>query len=144
MCIGEFILTTKINSFNLSTDFSSLRNDDNGTFTLVVPGSANIGASSSASYTADLTVGAQASASRVKIESSRDPGKWYINSRAFNRTGTSGGFPSGYTMYVSTYRISATQVRVEASFNNPYGATLTTQAGNETLTINVRTMILPF
>lgn len=135
---------TKINSFIESSDFATLRNDDNDSFTVVVPGSVSVAAGAHLTYTNDLEVGTKATSARVKIQSSRAPGDWYITSRGFNRTGTLSGSPFGYTLYVNYYRISATKMRAEVSISNPYGSTLVTQSGAETFTFSVRTMILPF
>lgn len=135
----------KPNSFTLATDFATLRNDDSGTTSLVMPGSAIL--FTSGQITADITVGAPASSTRVRLNSSRDPNTWLLaNGVALNRTGTfvSDGLPAPYTLYVNTYRTSPTVLRLDASLQNPYSETIYTQSGDETITIVVKTLILPF
>ncbi|SIC60149.1 hypothetical protein [Mycobacteroides abscessus] len=135
---------SKPERFIYSSDFATLKNDDDGLTTVTVVGGAVIGAGATYAVSSDLTVGSQLGESRIRISSSKiGSSRHYAGYLGVNRTGTVGGSPFSYTIYALVSRINATQVRCICIIQNPYGAALTAAAGNETFTFKINTFIPP-
>lgn len=136
-------MSSAAESFIYTSDFATLKNDDNGTTTVTVPGGVSIAGGAVYTISADLTVGSQLGEARVRIKSSKQGSQFYLGFFGANRTGTESGFPAPYTLFALVSRISATQVRCTCMIPNPYSGTLTGAAGNETFTFTVNTFISP-
>lgn len=131
--------------FILTTDYATLKNDDSGTFQLVVPGSMNISSGGIYSNITTVTIGGNSVNTRSQINSSRDSTLWLAASQVdFQRTGTVGGSPSPYTLFTSINRIGIGELELRIAIVNVAAGTLTTQAGNETITFDIRTFKSPF
>lgn len=131
--------------FILTTDYATLKNDDSGTFQIVVPGSFNIGSGSSYYNPTDIILGSDSVNTRSQINSSRSSTVWTAASQVdFQRTGTVGGSPAGYSLLTSINRVDNDTLRIAVNIFNVYAGTLTTQSGSETITFDIRTFLSPF
>lgn len=135
-----------VNDFILSTDYATLKNDNNATIQVTFPGStvvpASVGVAGSAvEVHTDVTMGAPGAISRIQISSTKDAGIIHpARNVYYNRTGDLGS----YQIVAFTYRTSPTTLRCSAFVTNPYNAILTTEAGDETFTFYVNTFLPPF
>lgn len=122
--------------------FDTLKNDDDITGTVTLPGSASIAAAGRQIVTTDVTVGTSESILDTRTKSSKAGSQYYLASviLSFTRTGSLGA----YSVFAHAYHTSATNVRLEVFATNPYGLTLTTEAGDETFTFKLRTYKDPF
>lgn len=138
--------TSRPSQFIMSSDYSTLANDDRGDVSVTFPGSQAVTASGGIkSYTSDIELGSLGSSTRWRIASSKDSNKWFVGAQVlYNRTGTVSGSPASYSILATVTKSSATTVTVIAVVNNPYGATLTTEAGDETFQFHINTFIPPF
>jgi hypothetical protein len=135
---------SKPERFIYSSDFATLKNDDNGVTTVTIVSNAVVGAGATYTVSSDLTVGSQLGEGRIRISSSKlGSSKYYAGFLGVNRTGTVSGSPAPYTLYALVYRINATQMRCICIIQNPNGAALTCAAGDETFTFKVNTFIPP-
>lgn len=132
-------------SFIATTDFPTLKNDDSGDTTITIPASVNIAGNGYAEYTADVVAGSSGAIQSSRIASSKDSNKWYqAQVVVLNRTGLNGGFPASYNVAFFIRRLSTTTLRCEVLIPNPYGTTLTTEAGVETVSYHINTFIPPY
>jgi len=141
---------TKPESFILTSDFATLKNDSNVTVSVTVPSSVVIPGSVTAvgqyvEYHQDSTSGKQGAISRIQISSSGDSNRIYpARTVSWERLGTVGGVGGfSYSVFAFTYRVNPTTVRCMAYIMNPYSTPLTTAAG-ETITFYVATFLPPF
>lgn len=131
--------------FIMSSDFASLKNDDEVTITVTVPGSQSVAAGDKWTATTDMTAGTKNASLRSQVTASKAPNDTYALPNIYvTRNGTVSGFPSPYSLYAFLTRVSPTTIRATAMILNPYGATLTGEAGSETFTFKVRTFRSPF
>lgn len=131
--------------FITNSDFATLKNDNGGSTSITFLGSTSISGSSFSQLTSDLTIGARASINRLQISSSKDASTRYATlSLGYTRTGTSSAAPASYGIVAYVSRTSATNLRFAVYVPNPYGASLTTESGNETFTFYINTFIPPF
>lgn len=135
---------TKPESFILTTDYATLKNDAKTTLTITLPGSQNITAGNTLLLTATATIGVAGASERAQIYSSKLTYYWAGNIVSIARDGLVGGSPSSYNTVAELYRSSATQVTAQVSIFNPYAGTLTTEAVDEVFTFAVATFIPPF
>lgn len=139
-----------INHFILSTDYATLKNDNETTVQVTFPGSVIVGGSvlpagTSMERHTDVTIGAQGAISRIQISSTKDASIIHpARNVYYNRTGTVLGFSTPYTIVAFVYRISPTTMRCTALVTNPTSDPLTTEAGDETFTFYVNTFLPPF
>ena len=137
-------MSSKPEKFIYSSDFATLKNDDNGFTTVTVVGSAVIAGGAVYTVSSDLTVGSQLGEGRIRISSSKiGSSTFYAGYLGVNRTGTESGSPAPYTIYAIVSRISATQVRCLCMIGNPYATALTCAAGSETFVFKINTFISP-
>lgn len=131
--------------FILTTDYATLKNDDSGTFQLVVPGSMNIASGGVYSNISNVSIGGDSVNTRSQINSTRASTIWVAASQVdFQRTGTVSGSPSPYTLFTSINRIGVGELELRIAIVNVSIDTLTTQAGDETITFDIRTFKSPF
>jgi hypothetical protein len=131
--------------FILTTDYATLKNDDSGTFQLVVPGSMSVAAGGSYSNTSSITLGSNSVNTRSQINSSRSSTVWTAASQVdFTRTGTVLGVPTAYSLFTVISRTGTHTLQIAALIFNPNANTLTTQSGSETITFDIRTFLSPF
>lgn len=136
---------TKPTQFILNTSYATLKNDDSGSGSVVVPSSVNIAGSGSVSYSTDLTIGAQGAFTRARIRSSKEGSRWIVaNAIGYIRTGTTLGSPAIYDIFAFVWRPNATTLRLQVHIQNPYSSTLTTASGAETIDFFVNTFLPPF
>ena len=129
---------TKPESFISTTDYATLKNDGTATLTITLPASVAIASSTNYTLTSDVTVGTAGSSDRAQIHSSRLNKRYVTNLLSIDRSGT-----DPYTILVSLYRTSATNLRAVVDIRNPYGSTLTTESTAETFTFYVNTFLPP-
>lgn len=127
--------------FNLTTDLDTIINDSYQTASVVIPGSIVLAAGGRAIYTSDVTISNSAVAD-IRYQTSRDTTRDYLASiqMSFTRTGSLGG----YSLFIDGYHTSPTNLRLQAFITNPYGSTMTAQAGDETISFKIRTYKDPF
>lgn len=138
-----------LNNFALNTDYDSLKNDANGTFTVTVPASSSIGAGTEKAWTQDIQLGSSASLLNVKVKNNRtgpsDQGaahanQWYV------LTGTNyqrfSGLP-GYSLQVTCFHNGGNTIRCRVSVFNAGTSTLTTDNVNDVFTFAIRTYLAP-
>ena len=132
-------------SFTVTTDFPTLKNDGLGDTTITIPASVNIAGNGYAEYTSDVVAGASGAIQSSRIASSKDSNRWYqAQVVVLDRTGVNGGFSAPYSVAFFIRRLSATTLRCEVLIPNPYGTTLTTEAGVETISYHINTFIPPY
>lgn len=135
----------KPNSFILTTDFATLKNDDSSSTTVVAPGLAVVPGSSYLEYHSDLGIGVQGSITRIQISSSKNSNIIQLTRNVSgSRTGTVLGFSTPYSIYAFVYRLDANTIRCQAYIPNPYADPLTTEAGDETFTFYINTFLPPY
>lgn len=132
----------KAESFILTSDFATLKNDDTKSIDVVLPASVVIAPGTLYNVSADLTIGAPGAEQRVKVKSSRIGAKYFTG--MFNSTweGTTPFGPAIYTSYARAIRISPTVVRCIVTVPNPYPDPLTTGI-SETFSFIVNTFLPP-
>lgn len=131
--------------FILTTDYATLKNDDSGTFQLAVPGSMVIASGGTFSSSMDVIIGDDSVNTRSQINSSRASTIWVAASQVdFERTGTVLGSPSPYTLFTTINRIGTNTLQLAVAIQNNNIDPLTTQAGDETITFDIRTFLSPF
>jgi hypothetical protein len=131
--------------FILTTDYATLKNDDSGTFQLVVPGSMSIASGATYTNSSDVILGDDSVNLRSQINSSRASTIWVATTQLdLPRTGTVLGSPSPYTLFTTVDRVGTNTIRVAAAIFNNAANTLTTQSGAETITFDLRTFLSPF
>lgn len=131
--------------FILTTDYATLKNDDSGTFQLVVPGSMAILSGGFYSNTSNVTLGFKSANTRSQINSSRSSTIWTAASQVdFARTGTVLGSPSPYSLFTMINRVGDNTIEISVLIFNNNANTLTTQSGAETITFDIRTFLSPF
>lgn len=136
---------TKPSKFILTTDFPTLKNDDTQAGQLVLPGSLTVASGGNVTGTGDVTMGQLGAVIRGRIASTKNSDIFYSGQAiVFDRVGTFAGSPAPYPMACFMYRISATVVRFVVYIPNPYGGTLTLEAGTDTITLQANTFITPF
>lgn len=120
----------------------TLKNDDDTTVTVTIPGSTVIAAAGQSLASSDVTIGSDQSMADFRVQTSRDTTRDYLATiqLTFNRSGSLGSYP----IYVTAYHLSAGIIRVQAFAVNNYGSSMTGQAGNETFTFKIRTFKAPF
>lgn len=141
---------TKPSNFILSSDYSTLKNDDTNSVSIVIPGSIVIPASGTYSYSAsaNLTIGSIGSLSRTQVNTSRNATDWYFTPLLqIFATGTgslSGTIDYDYFVYIT--RTSATTVTANVLIQNDSfpAETLTTESTARTITFKVATFLPPF
>lgn len=123
-----------------TSDNATLRNDDSGTISVVMPGSVVVAGSSTYTVFQDIVIGSNLGETRVRISSSKlGAGRFFAGFLGVNRTGT----PSPYILYALATRISPTTLRCFVIAGNPTGSPLTTAAGAETFLFKINTFVAP-
>lgn len=131
--------------FITSSDFPTLQGDGTANASGVVTGSLPIAAGSYISSQGDVTIGSAGAITRGLIWSSKNGNIGLVgNGFSFDRTGTAGGAPAPYSLIAFMWRTGPTTLRFQIYIPNPYGSTLTTEAGNDTITMTAATFIAPF
>lgn len=127
----------------MASAHDTLKNDAYDTSgSITIPGSASIAVNGRYLVTEDITIGEAGSIADYRFQTSRDTTRDYLSSviTSFTRTGSLGA----YSIFVNAFHVDATTVRIQAQAPNPYGSTLTGQAGDETFTFKIRTFKAPF
>lgn len=131
----------KPSDFILNTDYATLKNDNEATVSVTAPGSAALASGGSLTYSADRVIGSKASINRVQISSTKDSNiKYGTNALIYSRTGSLGS----YSIYAYVFSSGPDTVRFQVLIPNPYGAPMTTEAGDETFNFDIDTFIPPF
>ena len=124
----------KPSKFIITTDYPTLKNETRVSGNGTIPSSQVIAGSSYYSLAGDIDVGTVGSLARGRIASTKNFTQYYTGqSILFNRTGTVGGSPFGYSIFALMFRTSPTQLRFQIYIPNPYGSTLTCASGAETI-----------
>lgn len=137
-------MITQPESFISTTDFPTLKNDNRGSASVVVPASVSIPGNGSLEFHADITIGVAGAVTQCRIRSSGFSSQWIIGQMlSIIRTGSNSGSPTPYNIYAFIYRTSPTNLRCEVYIPNPY-STVTTGGAGETIDYFVNTFIPPF
>lgn len=134
---------SKPERFISNSDYASLKNDGVTTLTVTFD-EPTIPASTTVVRTATATVGQAGATDRAQIHSSKLGNRYLGNTLLVARTGNDGFGPVSYSIVAELFRSSPDVVTASVSVRNPYGSTLTTEAGAETFTFYVATFIPPF
>lgn len=134
---------TKPASFISSSDYATLKNDGEVTFTIILPASLFITAGTTYSLTDTASVGTTGASERAQIHSSKLNKRYICSLLSVERSGTVGGVPSSYSILASLTRTTGTTLRASVEIFNPYSGALTTASGSELFTFYVRTFIPP-
>lgn len=138
-------MSSVIENFIITSDYPTLKNDATATVQAIVSGSQTIAASGTLTGSRDVTLGQAAAMNRGRIASTKNSDIFYVGQGiVFQRTGTVGGGPGPYLLACFMYRTSPTNMRFQVLIQNPYGATLTTEAGDDVITFQANTLITPF
>jgi len=144
-CIGDYMPTSKPESFIANSDFATLKNDAIGDVTVTFPGAQNLAADEVRSYTATIELGIKGASLRSRLASSKDSNRYYAcSSIDLPRTGTVFGMPASYSIIASLSRTSSTTVTVFAVVMNPYFDVLTTEGVDETFSFELSSFLPPF
>jgi hypothetical protein len=135
---------TKPSNFILSSDYTTVKNDSNGSATVTVPASVVIAGNGYTTYTADINIGTKGSFARGRIKSSLDTDYYVANNVDYIRTGINGGSPATYDLNVYFWRPSTSILRCQVLIQNPYGTALTTSSTSETLSFYANSILPPF
>lgn len=133
-------------SFILSSDYATLKNDNKGTVAITVPANQSIANNSVLILQASIQIGTKGAISRSRITSSRynitSPTPVLIT----NAIGTYSGHPVNYTIFAFTSRSAADIVTCYVSIAGDgfSPGSFTTANTAETFTFNVNTFIPPF
>jgi len=134
----------KIGNFTVHSDFPSLANDGNVTMSVTIPNGWVAPFTAGHTYvTKDYAVGSTNSSIRARI--TVDGTNWYVGTSAsFYKTVR---FVDGSTFsapfFVSIYRTSPTNIRLEAGLYNQFGDNVTSTS-DTTITAQVATFKTPF
>lgn len=132
----------RVDHFYITTDFDTLKSDDQDTAVVNIPASAGVAAGATATYSADINVGQAESLLAVMVNNSVDyPNGDYLplsNAVRFDRTGS-----AAYSIVVRSSHISGNTVRLSCSIFNNGASPLTTSATAETFTFIVRSFRVP-
>ncbi|NCU39135.1 hypothetical protein EOL96_08990 [Candidatus Saccharibacteria bacterium] len=132
---------TKPESFILTTDYPTLKNDNSGIYTVAVPASIVIPGNSSVQYSTDASIGTQGAISSVQISSTKDSNTWYQAQTCVYTRNSAGGL---YSIAAFVWRVSPTVLRCQVHIVNPYSVPITGEAGAETITFRVSTFVPPY
>lgn len=130
---------TKPENFHINTDYATLKNDDEATLSIVLPGSSVIAPGGTLLLTQTITIGRAGASERSQIHSSKEGVYWIGHIVSVARTGS-----ALYNSVAELYRSSSTQLTAQVSVFNPGASALTTVAGDETFTFSFATFIPPF
>ena len=127
-------------NFILTTDFPTLKNDSNAQGQFNLSGSKVIAANSTFQSYGDIVMGKPGAINRGRIASTKNSDIFYSGQALrFDRNGS-----APYSMMAFMYRVSPTTIRFQIMIVNPYGVTLTTEAGTDIVTMQASTIITPF
>lgn len=132
----------KAESFILTTDFATLKNDNTKSIDVVVPASVVIAPGTLYNVSSDLVIGVTGAEQRIKVKSSRIGAKYFAGMFNVTWEGTTPFGPAIYTAYARAVRVSPTVVRCIVTIPNPYPDPLTTGI-SETFTFIVNTFLSP-
>lgn len=132
----------KIGNFTVHSDFPSLANDGNQLMTVTIPNGWTAGAGHSY-ISSDYSIGTINSSIRARI--TVDGTNWYVSTAlSWNQSVDFVGFGVSDTpFFVSIYRTSPTNIRLEAGVFNNSGTNMVVQ-GTRIITAQVATFITPF
>jgi len=131
--------------FILTTDYSTMKNDGHATTSLTIPGSINIAAGTTQTYSSTVSLGTSGGIYSAKIYlptvSAWFPGEFFTYALVGSTPTIS---PAIYSVILNVFRSSSTQVTFQAFINNPYSNTLTTNASSVTLNADITSFLPPF
>lgn len=129
----------------MTTYFPTLKNDNVASATINLPGSLTVATGSNIQGSGDVISGVKGAVLRGRIASTKNFSNYFIGqSIVFNRVGTVLGSPAPYSVVVFMWRPQGTITRFQLYISNPYGGTLTTEAGDETIYMYANTFIPPY
>lgn len=132
-------------SFIMTSDFPTLKNNGTGDATITIPGSATVPDSGYLEWHTDIIIAGGASIFAARIQSSKNSNKWVrANQLLLNRTGYIPVAYFYYTLVAYAYRLDSTTLRCQVLLQNPYSSILTSEPGTETFNFHFNTFIPPF
>lgn len=132
---------TKPSNFILNSDYATPKNDDGNTFSVTVPSGISVPGASVVVLSETKEVGMSGANLRARISSSKDGSRWFsVPTVYYDRVGSGGG----YYLYATLHRVSSTQLRLSVFIPNPYGLTMSGEAGSEVISAVATTLIPPF
>jgi len=137
---------TKPESFILTTDYATLKNDDQGTLTVIVPASLSVTASNTTVFSSTAPIGSAGAPMRVSLSVTGLPvdNSLIADTMEIVGEGTLSGSPQNWTIRAVCYRSSATNVSLRATIYNPDGATLILGNPQITISAKINTFLPPF
>jgi len=136
---------TKPSNFIATTDFPTLKNDASPSATANIGSSVTIAGNGFMSAFGDVTAGQIGAISWGRISSSKNGSISYTGmSIRFERVGTNGGSPAPYDVFAFMYRVAPNTLRFQIYIPNPYGTTLTGEAGADTIQFYADTFLAPY
>ena|ERR1700757_3009216 len=131
--------------FITSSDFPTLQGDGTASAVGVITGGLTIAAGNYLGTQGDATIGSAGAITRGLIWSSKNGNIGLVgNGFSFQRTGTVGGAPAAYSLVAFMWRVGPNILRFQIYIPNPYGSTLTTEAGDDTINMYAATFKAPF
>lgn len=118
----------------LSSDFDTLKNEAFISGSITIPNNVTVAGNGMATYSQDVTV----TDTPIDNTAFSTGSLWHLLSASqssIDRTGTIGGVPSPYSLFLGAYYTSRTNLRYEVLIMNPYNVSLNTGAG---ITVNFR------
>lgn len=131
--------------FISTSDYATLKNDDEGTITLVIPGSQSIPAADVITFSAEEDIGSPGAIMQCTIEHSWRPGRKYVTQLLqYIGEGEVGGNPAIYNANIAVYRSSPSAITVIAYLLNNNPDILITEPNTYTVTVDIATFLPPF
>lgn len=135
---------TKPESFILTSDYATLKNDAVGSLTVVLPSGTVIPAGGINQWSDTITIGTVGSSIRVRLVSTENNVIYSTNTVGYVHTTGASGPATDYLIYATVHRINPTQVRLTVFIPNPYGSDLTVSGMGYTISARIATFLSPF
>ena len=132
-------------SFIMTTDFATVKNDDYEPATATLPGSTIIAGNGYYENHADVYIPEASATIKGRIQSNKNSDRWMVcNAISMYRFGTVLGFGALYSVDAFFWRISPNTVRCQILIQNPYSDPLTGVAGDEIFNFFFNSFVAPF
>lgn len=135
----------KPEDFILTTDYTTIKNDGEESFTITIPGNSTIGAGVSRQWTQTKVVGTQGGFDLLQLSYTGQSVRYAGPITSVSRNGTAPGWGTvSYDIRLQVSRTSPTEITAVAEIFNFTSATLTTNSSAITFTFYVTTLRPPF
>lgn len=130
--------------YKLTTDYATMKGDGYGQVTVTFPASQTIPATTTRAYSATISLGVTGSIIRSRIYSNVSPRKVSCSVANYVRNGTSGGFPTFYSLNAFISRSGPSEIQCTLIVPNFQTTSITTSSTAEVVTFDISTFIPPF